>query len=262
MNSMKKLLHRTVLALAMAAVALGSSVASVSAAPDVTRACTQDNNNYHRYLQKTVSAYVDDMSADVVVQNLYPCSGFFSFTNGGPMVLPVNIQHFGSGMLAQLGYAKNGLTGNTLDWIFTPDVCSRPEPGVMARGTTFPNPVIGHRYRVRVVFIDSSGLWRFYVDDYADGLGNPVGMWANNGECRVNGNEVWAGFEVHDRADSLGGSVWTEIEQLSYKEWNDTTNIYMTDGTNFDCCGAPQQYWHTQVYNDPSPRDAIRAYTS
>lgn len=252
-------------ALIAASLALGSFPApTLAAGTDTSHPCQNDNSTHQRFLFQNLKAggeRADSASADILVHFVWTCSIGDSIS----AVLPVNLENFSQpGFIAQLGYGMSDAGPNTNGhnkWLWTPNVCSTPIPGAAAIVPGWPDPIDGHTYRLTIKYITSSSRWRAYMDDYNDGLGNPIGAWYDDGECAVWSDLVWSGFESHDMGDMLGSSIWTPITNLTYETQGTTLNTYWTDGSN-GFVGQFAPWHHSEVYNSPSPRDAIRMYTS
>lgn len=198
---------------------------------------------------------VIEMSANVLVRNVWHCHTPAQ-SPGFATVLPVNMEN--GSYIIQLGYGRDDIvTGGQMRWLFTPNTCSGGKAYVVPGSAL---PIDGHSYRLTIKWIATSNRWRAYIDDAADGLGNPVGYWYNDGECMTYGRTVWAGFETHDQGDMMGGSLWTPITAVDYSD--SSADYSLTSGQNFQIGSPWPSQYHTEVYNSPSPFDAVRAYTS
>lgn len=177
------------------------------------------------------------------------------------LVLPVNIQNPGTPFLiAQIGYGRIGSSGRVFLW--TEDVTSSPA-GTM---TVFPNaetPQVGHTYLFYIAYRSADDAWKFTIQDVDDNQ-----SWSNFSDTettQVHGNELWAGFEVYDSNDQMGGAGANIYHSnIGYIKVGESTIGYLTttadQHTTKPGQSGHQSYWST--YADTSGgRSRIRSNT-
>jgi hypothetical protein len=245
------------LSLLLAVSGLGIAGTSTALAA-YTKACSGTNvpgSTYRSFLDQLGITTIDAVASVPYLRDTGICTG----TNGQSWDLPVNLQESGnSGLCAvQVGWGR--ATGDTgLHWYKT----QRDDNCALSETTTWPAPVVGHSYTLRIAQRQCGEPpldWEYDMTDITTGV---LHTWCGSRYSTGSANEIWSGYEVHDDSDQLGGAGTAQtIASIGHASCVGCSYTYLTN-TTLHVIGTTESYWHTSTGHDPDGDSKIMGYTS
>jgi hypothetical protein len=248
-------IRRIAAAFVIAMSTLGS-LGATSALAVYVDLCAAPADNQHATLDKpNITNGVLDAVADIVyLRTTRACIGNASVV-GQSYVWPISLQ---DGSCEQLGWGMTNWV-STRWYLTTSDTsgCVVSAPG------SFPNPVVGHSYHLRIYATTCLGSpgWMYQVTDNTAG-GSYAYCGSRNG---TKPGHLWSGFEVWNINDQMGGAgVSQYIHDIGYSSTVGGAKTYLTTTTvSKGCCNAVwMPYWHASAQLDPDGHSIIGAYTA
>jgi hypothetical protein len=215
----------------------------------------------HSYINANYGYLINHMQATTNVVDPLACTGGGPGTSGS-FDLPVNMQGQSPGKdFVQLGFGRYA-SGHSLRWLYTP---SGTSGGLLAEATGLGigNPIFGRQYQftVSVIGVD----WQYSIKDLSTGI---VSSFFGSGST-LNDNEAWAGFELVNFNDQLGGQEASgegSIHDVATSAVGSSTLNYLTFDTSSFIIPVPpglQSYYRSSAFyqSGNSNRSVIWAYT-
>lgn len=222
-----------------------------------TTSCST-HDNYHAYLDKQSVTIRDAIGYAYDLRDVGICTGG---SDGASLILPVNLQGGTVGCAVQIGVGRHyAFVSGALRFFITKNDsdCGLKVP------IGWPNPVIGHDYKFRIRTTTACSPlnpnWQAVLTDLT--LSQSYTACMDNFDDPY-ATELWAGYEVYNYGDALGG-VGTGSNLIQDVKWSSTvggSKTYLTSTTVYECCGASRSYWHTNGLT-VGGHAAIQGYTS